>query len=76
MNVDRKEYDAGIRYIDRMIDAKIATLAWGDSTAKRRDVKDDPQLVKALQLLRKSQSTKDLLALAAATPATGAQKPK
>lgn len=76
VTVDRKDYDAGIRYIDRMIDAKIATLAWGDSTAKRRDVKDDPQLVKALQLLRKSQSTKDLLALAAPPIPLGAQKPK
>ncbi len=75
--VDRKEWDAGVKYVDRLLDGKIATLAWGDSTAKRRDLHDDPQLTKALELLRRGKNTKDLLALAtSATPAPGAGRPK
>jgi len=77
VTVDRKEFDAGVKYIDRLLDGKIATLAWGDSTAKRRDLHDDPQLQKALELLRRGKSTKELLALAAAAaPAPGAGRPK
>lgn len=67
VTVDRKDYDAAEDYVDRMIDNRISVLAWGDSTAKRRRfVKDDPQLVKALDLLRRGSSTKDLLAMASA----------
>jgi carboxyl-terminal processing protease len=64
ITIDRKEYDAGGKYIDRMIDSKIASLAFGDSTAKRHAIGEDVQLRKALEYLRKSTTTKDLLALA------------
>jgi carboxyl-terminal processing protease len=67
--VDRKEYDAADDYINRLLDNRISSLAFGDSVAKRRRfMKDDPQLVKAVELLRRGTNTKDLLALAA-TPA-------
>ncbi len=66
VQVDRREFDAAQAYVDRMLDNRISTLAFGDSTAKRRFVKDDAQLRKALELLRRGSSTKDLLALAAA----------
>ena len=75
--VDRKDWDAGAKYVDRLLDGKIATLGWGDSTAKRRDLHDDPQLQRALDLLRRGKNTKDLLALAASsTPAPAAGRPK
>jgi deoxyadenosine/deoxycytidine kinase len=64
LTLDRKEYDAGGKYIDRMIDSKIASLAFGDSTAKRHAIGEDIQLKKALEYLRKGATTKDLLALA------------
>jgi carboxyl-terminal processing protease len=68
VTVDRKEFDANDNYVNRLLDARISTLAFGDSTAKRRAVKDDAQLMRALALLRRGSSTKELLAYAA-TPA-------
>jgi hypothetical protein len=41
----------------------------GDSTAKRRDLPFDAPLRKALELMEKGSSQKDLFAVAAATPA-------
>ena len=69
VNIDRKDWDAGLTYVDRLLDNRIARFAFGDSTAKRRDLHDDPQLRKALELLKRGQSQKDLLAMAAAVPA-------
>ena len=68
VNIDRKDWDAGIAYVDRLLDNRIARFAFGDSTAKRRDLHDDPQLRKALDLLKRGQSQRDLLALAAMVP--------
>lgn len=70
VTLERKDYDAAESYVTRMLDARIATLAFGDSTAKRRSVKDDPQLRKAIDLLRRGSTTKDLLAMAAASTAS------
>ncbi|MBI1809841.1 MAG: S41 family peptidase [Gemmatimonadetes bacterium] len=75
VTIDHKEWDAGIRYVDRALDAKISSLAFGDSTAKRRDLAEDRQLIKALEFLRKGTTTKSLLALAANTAAAPAKKP-
>lgn len=73
VTVDRKEYDAAPAYVDRLIDSKISSLAFGDSTMKRRFVKDDAQLRKALALLHRGSSTKDLLAMAASASPTPAK---
>ncbi len=62
--IDRAQYDAGQRYIDRLIGNKVATMAFGDSTAKRRAVPDDPQLRRALELIQQGRTQKDLFALA------------
>ena len=45
--------------------ATHARRAFGDSTWKRRDVAEDVQLQKALDLLRRGRTTAELLALAA-----------
>ena len=68
-NIDRKDWDAGVTYVDRLLDNRIARFAFGDSAAKRRDIHDDPQLRKALELLKKGQTQKDLLAMATPAPA-------
>lgn len=62
--LDRKQYDAAGGYIDRLIENRVARLAFGDSTAKRRELDDDLQLRKALEILRRGQSQKDIFALA------------
>jgi carboxyl-terminal processing protease len=75
VTIERKDFDAAQTYVNRMLDNRIATLAFGDSTAKRRFVKEDSQLKKALELLRRGSTTKDLLAIAASTPSP-ANKPE
>lgn len=64
--VDRKQYDAAAPLIDRWISNQVAELAFGDSGAFRRQIPDDEQLQKAIQLLRKGTSQKDLFSLAQA----------
>jgi carboxyl-terminal processing protease len=72
--VDRKDYDASQDYVNRLIDNRISRLAFGDSTAKRREVSEDTQLLKALDLLRKGQTQRDLFALASPTTPPSANK--
>jgi carboxyl-terminal processing protease len=65
VTLNRAQYDAGSGYIDRLIGNKLATLAFGASTAKKRAVADDAQLARALQLIIQGHTQKDLLELAA-----------
>jgi carboxyl-terminal processing protease len=69
VTVDRKQYDAAGRYVDRLLEQRVARLVAGDSTAKRRDLKFDAPLRKALDLMERGQSQKDLFTLAALVPA-------
>jgi carboxyl-terminal processing protease len=64
VQVDRKLFDGAQSQIDRMLGQRVARLAFGDSTARRRSLDDDIQLQKALEILKKGQSQKDLFALA------------
>jgi hypothetical protein len=66
--VDRAEWDAGSEYVDRLLSNRIARLAFGDSTAKRREIPEDVQLLRAMDLLRRARTTQDLLALAPVVP--------
>ncbi|NUQ19744.1 MAG: S41 family peptidase [Gemmatimonadaceae bacterium] len=65
IQIDRKEWDAGTPYIDRVLDQRVARVAFGDSAAKRRDLPNDAPLRKALELLQNGKSQRDLLARAA-----------
>ena len=65
VKVERTQYDNASKYVDRLLENRVARFAFGDSTAKRRDVDDDVQLRRALEILRKGQTQKDLFALAA-----------
>jgi carboxyl-terminal processing protease len=64
--VDRKLYDAAVRDLDDRLEQRIARFAFGDSTARRRSLAEDPQLRRALELLKTGQSQKDLFAIVAA----------
>lgn len=64
VTLDRKLFDGAQSQIDRMLEQRVARLAFGDSTARRRSLDDDVQLQKALEILKKGQSQKDLFALA------------
>ena len=64
VDVDRKLYDGATAQINRMLEQRVARLAFGDSTARRRSLDDDLQLQTALEILKKGQSQKELFALA------------
>ncbi|MCC6318235.1 MAG: S41 family peptidase [Gemmatimonadaceae bacterium] len=64
VTVDRALYDGASRYIDREIERRVARLAFGDSALRRRTLPDDPQLQRAIDILKKNPSTRELIALA------------
>jgi hypothetical protein len=68
---DRKQYDAATPLVNRWLAQQVARLAFGDSTAFRRTIPDDPQLRKALDVLSKGQTQKDLFSIARADEAPG-----
>ena len=64
VKITRQQFDASQRYVDRLLENRVARIAYGDSTAKRRDLDDDLQLKAAIQILNKGQTQKDLFAIA------------
>jgi carboxyl-terminal processing protease len=66
VTLDRAQYDAASRYVDRLLEQRVARFVGGDSTAKRRDLAFDAPLRKAVELMEKGSTQKDLFALAAA----------
>jgi carboxyl-terminal processing protease len=70
VNVDSADYVAAAPLVNQWISNQVARLAFGDSTAFRRDIPDDPQLLKAISLLEKGQSQQDLFSLAKADSGT------
>jgi carboxyl-terminal processing protease len=83
VSLDRATFDRASGYVDRLIENRVARLAFGDSAALRRDIPEDRQLVKALDVLRRASSQRDLFAIAqqenartAAAPPRAAQPPK
>jgi carboxyl-terminal processing protease len=68
VTVDHAQFESASRYVDRLLEQRVARIVAGDSTAKRRDLKFDAPLKKALELMEKGTSQKDLFTLAAAVP--------
>jgi carboxyl-terminal processing protease len=64
VKVDKTQFEAGGSEIDRLLGSSISRIAFGDSTAKRRDVKDDAQLRRSLEMMKQVQAQRDLFALA------------
>ncbi len=64
VTIDRKEYDAGIGEIDRLLINNVARISFGDSTAKRREMVDDSQLLRGVAVLRQARTQADLFAIA------------
>jgi carboxyl-terminal processing protease len=62
--VDRKTYDSANRYVSRILENRIAHYAFGDSTAKRRDIPFDQPLKKAVELLQRGSTQQQLFAAA------------
>jgi carboxyl-terminal processing protease len=64
VTVDRKTYDGANRYVTRLLDQRVSHFAFGDSTAKRRDLPFDSPLRKSIELLEKSTTQRELFAAA------------
>ena len=75
VKLERAQYDSAARYIDRLLDQRVAQLMGGDSTAKRHDLKFDSPLRTTLELMEKGSSQKDLFTLAASLPQAKETKP-
>ncbi len=63
VTIERITFDAASRYVDRMLEHRVARTAFGDSTAQRRAVDDDVQLRRALGLVQKGRTQQELLTL-------------
>ena len=69
--VDSATFFAAPGYVDRLISNRVAKAAFGDSTVAKRQFAEDPQVQKALELLRKGGTQRDLFSMVgSATPAT------
>jgi carboxyl-terminal processing protease len=66
VDVDRSLFDGASGWVDRQIERRVARIAFGDSTERRRTLPDDAPLQKAIEVLRRGLSQKELLALASA----------
>lgn len=66
VNANREQYDAAAPLVDRWISSQVGRFAFGDSTEFRRSVPRDPQLLRAIELMKKGQTQKDLFAMAQA----------
>jgi carboxyl-terminal processing protease len=71
VTIARSQYDSVSDYVDKLLGHRVAVTAFGDSTAKRREMNDDVQLKKAVDLLEKGQSQKDLFVVAQQQPHAG-----
>jgi carboxyl-terminal processing protease len=74
VKVDKAQYEAGGSEIDRLIGSSVARIAFGDSTAKRRDIPEDAQLRRSLDIIRGARSQNDLFTVAAAQTAAAPAK--
>ncbi|HEU4564870.1 MAG TPA: S41 family peptidase [Gemmatimonadaceae bacterium] len=64
VTVDRATYDAASRYVNEMLENRVAHFAFGDSTVRRRSVSEDTQLARAVALLKSGQTQQDLFQVA------------
>jgi carboxyl-terminal processing protease len=62
--VTRAQFDAAQSLVDRELENRVASLAFGDSAAFRRATKWDKQLKTALDYLKRGTTQRELLALA------------
>jgi carboxyl-terminal processing protease len=67
VEVDRQLFDAARPTIDKWLSHFVTRFAFGDSAAARREVPEDPQLLHAIELMKKGSTQKDLFAVARVT---------
>lgn len=73
MRLDAATYQAGAGLVDRLLEARVSEMAFGDSASFRRGVARDRQLQTAMEVLRGAGTQGDVLARAAARPSARPQ---
>jgi carboxyl-terminal processing protease len=68
--VDAATFFGATSYIDRFMGNRIAKSAFGDSTVAKRQFDEDTQLQRAVQLLRRGASQRDLFSMIPAAAPT------
>ena len=78
MKLDAAQWDSAGRYLDQQLEFWVTRYAFGDSAAMRRRAAYDAPLRKAIDMMNKGQTQKDLFSLAQASikPINGAAAPK
>ena len=69
--VTRARWDAAPRYVDLLIEQRLARLGFGAAEARRRELATDTQFRTAYDLLRRAPTQAALLELGAGEPAAG-----
>lgn len=65
--ITRQQFDgAAALIVDQQLEQRISRIVEGDSTAKRRELRNDLQLQRALTMLEKVQTQRELFAVATA----------
>lgn len=74
VKIDKAIYDKGAADVDRAIESRVAKVAFGEAAAAMHTLKDDSQLRRAIDLLHKGTTQKEIFTAAAAEPTTKASK--
>ena len=64
VSVTREQFDAARELVDRDLERRVASMAFGDSSAFRRTISYDTQLKRAMDLLHGAANQRELLAAA------------
>ena len=64
VQLTRAQYDAARELIDRDLERRVASMAFGDSASFRRSISYDTQLRRAMDLLKSGGTQRDVLAAA------------
>ena len=73
--MDSATFFAAPGYVDRLISNRVAKAAFGDSTVAKRQFGEDPQIRRAVELLRKGGTQRDLFSLSDAPGTAPARRP-
>ena len=66
--VDSATFFAAPGYVDRLLSNRIAKAAFGDSTVAKRQFAEDPQVQKAVELLHRGTTQRELFSMADTLP--------
>ena len=75
VEVSDSVWTGGIRWIDQQLEHFVVRYSQGDSAVVRRQMAFDPALLKAIDMMNKGQTQRDLFRLAEASVPTAAPQP-